>query len=106
MRLQTMKYCKKLNDLPKDVQNEVIETLKAWTGCYVDLYDDGHYEVSTGISLVNSTLPYDTIAYIRNSEIFTPEEIVEHEAKLYSEDKRIPFEMLQKNYDDWLKTKI
>ena len=38
--------------------------------------------------------------------IFTPEEIVEHEAKLYSEDKRIPFEMLQKNYDDWLKTKI
>lgn len=37
--------------------------------------------------------------------VFTPEEIVEHEAKLYSEDRRIPLETLQKNYDDWLKTK-
>lgn len=33
------------------------------------------------------------------------EEIVEHESKLYSEDERIPLEMLQKNYNDWLKTK-
>lgn len=38
--------------------------------------------------------------------VFTPEEIVGHEAKLYSEDKRIPLETLRKNYDDWLKTKI
>lgn len=70
-----MKYCKKLNDLPKDVQNKVIETLKAWTGCYVDLYDDGHYEVSTGIALVNGTLPYHTIASFKNYEVFTLEEI-------------------------------
>lgn len=70
-----MKYCKKLNRLPKDVQNEVIETLKAFTGCYVDLYNDGHYEVSTGIALVNGTLPYETIASFKNTEIFTLEEI-------------------------------
>ena len=37
--------------------------------------------------------------------VFTPEEIVEHEAKLYSEDERIPLETLRKNYDDWLKAK-
>ena len=37
--------------------------------------------------------------------VFTPEEIVEHEAKLYSEDERIPLETLRKNYDGWLKTK-
>ena len=70
-----MKDCKKLNDLPKDVQNEVIETLKAFTGCYVDLYNDGHYEVSTGIALVNGTLPYETIASFKNTEISTLEEI-------------------------------
>ena len=70
-----MKDCKKLNDLPKDVQNEVIETLKAFTGCYVDLYNDGHYEVSTGIALVNGTLTYETIASFKNTEIFTLEEI-------------------------------
>ena len=70
-----MKNCEKLNRLPKDVQNKVIETLKAWQGCYVDLYSDGHYEVSTGIALVNGTLPYTTIASFKNSEVFTPEEI-------------------------------
>ena len=70
-----MKNCEKLNVLPKEVQNEVIETLKAWQGCYVDKYDDGHYEVSTGIALVNGTLPYNTIASFKNSEVFTHEEI-------------------------------
>ena len=70
-----MKNCEKLNRLPKDVQKEVVETLKAWEGCYVDKYNDGHYEVSIGIALVNGTLPYETIASFKNSEIFTPEEI-------------------------------
>lgn len=70
-----MKNCEKLNKLPKNIQGEVIETLKAFTGCYVDLYNDGHYEVSTGIALVNGTLPYKTIASFKNTEIFTPEEI-------------------------------
>jgi len=70
-----MKDCQKLNVLPKEVQEEVVETLKAWEGCYVDKYNDGHYEVSTGIALVNGTLPYETIASFKNSEIFTPEEI-------------------------------
>lgn len=70
-----MKNCEKLNRLPKDVQNGVIGTLKAWSDCYVDLYNDGHYEVSTGIALVNGTLPYNTIANFKNNEIFTQEEI-------------------------------
>ena len=73
-----MKNCEKLNRLPKDVQNEVISTLKAWEGCYVNLYDDGHYEVSTGCALVNGTLPYTTVAYIKNTEVFTNEEIAKY----------------------------
>jgi hypothetical protein len=76
-----MKNCEKLNRLPKDVQNEVINTLKAWEGCYVNLYDDGHYEVSVCISLVKGTLPYNTIESFKNSEIFTPEE-----SKKYAEE--------------------
>ena len=70
-----MKTIEKLNRLPKDVQEKVIETLKAWQGCYVDLYNDGHYEVSISIALVNGVLPYETIASFKNYEIFTPEEI-------------------------------
>lgn len=73
-----MKNCEKLNSLPKNVQCEVIEMLKAWTGCYVDKYDDGHYEVSTGIALVKGKLPYKTIAYFKNNEVFTPEEITKY----------------------------
>ena len=34
--------------------------------------------------------------------VFTPEEIVEHEAKLYSEDERIPLDVLQRNYQKWM----
>lgn len=53
-----MKDCKKLNSLPKEVQNDVIEMLKAFEGCYVNKYDDGHYDVSIGCALVNGKLPY------------------------------------------------
>ena len=70
-----MKNCEKLNVLPKEVQNEVIERLKAWQGCYVDKYDDGHYEVSIGCAITNGKLPYKTIASFNNYEIFTNEEI-------------------------------
>ena len=34
--------------------------------------------------------------------VFTPEEIVEHEAKLYSEDERIPLDVLQRNFQKWM----
>ena len=73
-----MKNCEKLNRLPKDVQKKVIETLKAWQGCYVDKYDDGHFQVSVGCALVNGKLPYKTIAYFDNSEIFTNDEIAKY----------------------------
>lgn len=32
--------------------------------------------------------------------VFTPEEIIEHEKALYSEEERLPLEILQKNYDE------
>ena len=36
---------------------------------------------------------------------FTPDEIVEHEKKLYPEDERLPIEALQKNYQKYFKNK-
>lgn len=70
-----MKDCKKLKVLPKEVQNEVIEMLKAFEGCYVNKYDDGHYDVSIGCALTKWKLPYKTVASFNNYEIFTTEEI-------------------------------
>ena len=79
-----MKDCKKLNDLPKEVQNEVIERLKAWDGCYVNKYDDGHYEVSIGCAITNLKLPYKTVASFKNYEIFTTEEIIKYAHEVWS----------------------
>ena len=79
-----MKDCKKLNVLPKEVQNEVIERLKAWEGCYVNKYNDGHYEVSIGCALTNGKLPYKTVASFNNDEIFTTEEIIKYAHEVWS----------------------
>ena len=79
-----MKNCEKLNALPKEVQNEVIETLKAWQGCYVDKYDDGRYEISVSCALVSGKLPYKTIAYFNNYEIFTNEEITKYANEVWN----------------------
>ena len=73
-----MKNCEKLNALPEEVQNEVIQRLKAWEGCYVNKYDDGHYEVSIGCSLHKGKLPYKTVASFNNYEIFTNDEITKY----------------------------
>ena len=70
-----MKNCEKLNALPMDVQHDVIEMLKAFEGCYVNKYDDGHYDVSIGCAITNGKLPYKTIASFNNYEILTSEEI-------------------------------
>ena len=79
-----MKNCKKLNVLPKEVQNEVIERLKAWDGCYVNKYDDGHYEVSIGCALVKGKYHYKTVASFKNYEIFTTEEIKKYAHEIWS----------------------
>ena len=79
-----MKNCKKLNDLPKEVQNEVIERLKAWDGCYVNKYNDDHYEVSIGCAITNGRLPYKTVASFKNKEIFTTEEIIKYAHEIWS----------------------
>ena len=34
--------------------------------------------------------------------VFTPEEIIEHEALLYPEEQRIPLDVLQRNYENWM----
>ena len=70
-----MKQNEKLNALPKEVQNEVIKTLKAFTGCYVNKYEDEHYEVSVGVGITQDKVPYKLVAYFENTEIFTNEEI-------------------------------
>ena len=70
-----MKDCKKLNNLPESVQKEVIEVLKAWTGCYVEKYENGNYQVAVGVALTKGKQNFKVIESFENSDIFTQEEI-------------------------------
>lgn len=61
-------------NLPENVKKEVAEVLKGWTKAYVEKYDDGHYEVSTSISLTAHRQPFKVVADIKNTDIYTAEE--------------------------------
>lgn len=91
---------------------DIIVEEDVWMGINVTLLNGAHIGrgciVGAGCVVSGNTPPYSVVVgnpWRIVKFVFSPEEIVEHETKLYSEDKRIPLETLQKNYDDWLKTK-
>ena len=91
---------------------DIIVEEDVWIGINVTLLNGAHIGrgciVGAGCVVSGNTPPYSVVVgnpWRIVKFVFTPEEIVEHEAKLYSEDERIPLKTLQKNYDDWLKTK-
>lgn len=60
--------------------------------------------IGTGSVVRNNVPPYAIV--IGNPGkiigfIFTPEEIIEHEKALYPEGERLPFELLEKNYEKY-----
>lgn len=74
-----MKENKRLKMLPLEVQNEVIETLKAWEGCYV-LQNEitKTYSVEVGIGITSHYNPNKCVASFNNYDIYTNEEIKEN----------------------------
>lgn len=77
-----MKECKKFNELPEEVKEEVKETLKAWQGCYVQKRD-GKYMVSIGIGLTAGDDGWRFVASFENYDIYTPEEIKKYAAEVW-----------------------
>jgi serine acetyltransferase len=60
--------------------------------------------VGAGAVCRNSVPPYSVVVGNPAKVVgfkFTPEEIIEHEKKLYPEEERLPMETLQKNYDKY-----
>ncbi len=65
--------------------------------------------VGAGAVCRNSVPPYSVVVGNPAKVVgfkFTPEEIIEHEKKLYSEEERLPMETLQKNYDKYFINRI
>lgn len=79
-----MKDNKTLQSLPEEIQSEVLENLKAWTGCYVFRNDiTGKLSVGIGIGITKDYNPERCIAAFRAHDIYTPEEIAKYAAEVW-----------------------
>ena len=74
-----MKENKIFKKLPLEVQNEVIEILKSWSGCYVLQNEISKtYSVEVGIGITSRYNPNKCVASFNNDDIYTNEEIKEN----------------------------
>ena len=62
-----------LNQFPKDVQEQIIDTFFAWENTYVT-YEYGQYKVSTGFGIYKDYAPDHKFWAIKNTDIYTKDE--------------------------------
>lgn len=100
-------------DLEKEFDKDVIVDEDVWLGARVTILPGVHVrrgcDIGAGSVLRKSTPPYSIVIGNPAKVIgfrYTPEEIIEHEKKLYPEDERLPLSLLEKNYEKYFLTKI
>ena len=78
-----MKENENLKKLPLEVQEEVKETLKYWSGCYV-LQNEitKKYSVEVGIGITSRYNPNKCVASFKNYDIYTNDEIYENNKRI------------------------
>ena len=97
-------------DQRKEYDKEVIVEEDVWIGAHVTILQGvtvGRGSVvGAGSVLRKDTPPYSLVVGNPAKIVgyrFTPEEIIEHEKALYPESERIPLELLEKNYNKYIK---
>lgn len=100
-------------DIHHEMDKDVIVDEDVWIGARVSLLSGVHVgrgcEIGTGAVVRFSVPPYSIVVGDPAKVIgfrFTPEEIIEHEKVQYPEDERLPFDLLQKNYEKYYLSKI
>lgn len=92
----------------KRYDKDIVVGEDVWIGINVTLLNGAHIGrgsiIGAGCIVSGDIPPYAVV--VGNpcrvvKFIFTPEEILEHEKKLYPVDNRLSFSVLQKNYSDW-----
>lgn len=93
-------------------QDVIIEE-EVWIGANVSILPGvvvgRNSNIGTGAVLRNSVPPYSIVAGNPARVIgfvFTPEEIIEHEKLIYPETERLPYELLEKNYEKYFLKRI
>lgn len=104
---------KDLEDIHHEYDRDVVVEEDVWIGARVTILSGVHVgrgcEIGAGTVLRSSIPPY-SIVFGNPAKIvgfrFTPEEIIEHERKLYAPDNRLPQDLLQSNYDKYFLKRI
>lgn len=102
-----------MDDRSSDCEKDVIVEEDVWLGANVTLCAGVKIgrgaNVGTG-SVVRTNIPPYAITVGNPAKVigfcFTPEEIIEHEKLLYSEEERLPLEKLQKNYQKYYQGRL
>lgn len=100
-------------DVHNEYDRDVTVDEDVWIGAHVTLTSGVHIcrgaTIGAG-AVVRGTIPPYAVAIGNPARIvafnYTPEEAVEHEKALYAEDERIPFEILEKNYNKYFVNRI
>lgn len=100
-------------DVNHEMDKDVVVDEDVWIGARVTLLSGAHLgrgcEVGSGSVVRGSVPPYSVVVGNPCKVVgfrFTPEEILEHEKAQYEENERLPFDMLQKNYEKYFLNRI
>ena len=98
---------------PSDLDKDVIVDEDVWLACNVTLLSGVHIGRGAVIgagSVCRTSVPPYAIVFGNPAKVvgfrMSPEEIIEHECSLYSENERISHEILQKNYEKYFLNRI
>lgn len=114
------RFFKDITDKDKDVfdkngelDKDVVVEEDVWIGANVTLLSGAHIGRGSIIgtaSVVRSKIPPYSVVVGNPAKVigfnFTPEEIIEHEKKLYEKSERLPLNLLERNYKKYYMDRI
>lgn len=100
-------------DVNHEMDKDIVVDEDVWIAAHVTLLSGVHLgrgcEIGSG-SVVRGTIPPYSVVIGNPCKVvgfrFTPEEIIEHEKVQYEEAERLPFDLLQKNYEKYFINRI
>lgn len=100
-------------DVNNEMDKDIVVEEDVWIAARVTLLSGAHLgrgcEIGAG-SVVRGTIPPYSVVIGNPCKVvgfrFTPDEIIEHEKEQYEESERLPFELLQKNYEKYFISRI
>lgn len=98
----------RVNNHSEDYDQDIIVEEDVLFGAFVTLMDGCRIgrgaTIGAGAVIRNNVPPYSIVVGNPAKVVgfsFTPEQIIEHEKNIYPEEKRLPLELLEKNYEKY-----